>query len=107
MMRMADFIIMIRIRTRKTTHVAMGISGQRRCEVNVGAGGRDDAMSLCMQRNAGCQKSELRYLNAFGEKVMDFARWCSEQPGPVAVGKTCNRNGIMGLAQRFCEEKGL
>jgi len=64
-------------------------------------------MTSCLQRNAGQQGSEFRYLNAFGKKVMAFARWCAEQPGPVAVGKTCNPEGIMGLARRYCEERGL
>lgn len=64
-------------------------------------------MMPCAQRNVGHGGSELRYLTAYGAKIMAFARWCAEQPGPVAVGKTCNPEGIMGLARRFCEEKGL
>jgi len=51
--------------------------------------------------------NEFKYLTQVGQAVMEFTRWCSEQPGPIAVGKTCNPEGIMGLAQRFCEEKGL
>ena len=61
----------------------------------------------CRRRNDGRQKIEFRYLTAFGEKVMDFARWCSEQNAVVAVGLACNENGIMRLAKRYCEEMGL
>lgn len=58
-------------------------------------------MSPCTHRN--CGKEEVDPDTAAGVwKIMAFARWCAKQPGPVAVGETCNPDGIMGLAKRYC-----